>query len=90
MIGQLAGERELGELGEIGPYGGREEQPVAAAMDIAPAAATVDAGRGAATHGFDQGAVHSHAKKRLVVVSSVEDNVVAGCRGLGGRGARTA
>ena len=37
VVGQCAGERELGEMGEVSPYGGRREQPVAAAIAIAPA-----------------------------------------------------
>ncbi len=35
MVGQCAGEHELGKLGEVGSYGGRREQPVTAAIAIA-------------------------------------------------------
>ncbi len=50
VVGQCAGECELGEMGEVSLYGGRGEQPVAAVIAIAPATdtdvtATVDAWR---------------------------------------------
>ncbi len=34
------GERELGELGEVGSYGGHREQPITTAIAIAPATNT--------------------------------------------------